>query len=113
MIVLKVPYADKDAAKALGARWDAKRKTWYVPDGAAAAPFERWLPAGGASEAAAAVKPGRVDSTASKAVAGEHYLELAHDCNPFVVCTECRPALEASGWAAARRTLLEAIAALK
>jgi hypothetical protein len=112
MIVLKVPYADKDAAKALGARWDAKRKTWYVPDGAAAAPFERWLPPAGASQAEAG-KPGRVDSYAGKAVAGEHYVELEHDCNPFAVCPQCGPVLEASGWAAARRHLLEAIAALK
>jgi hypothetical protein len=26
---LKVPFADKDAAKKLGARWDAARKIWY------------------------------------------------------------------------------------
>lgn len=113
MIVLKVPYADKDEAKALGARWDPKRKTWYVPDGAAAGPFERWLPPGGASQAAAAGKPARVDSYAGKAVAGEHYVELEHDCNPFAACAQCAPVLEASGWAQARRTLLEAVAALK
>ena len=29
---LNVPYADKDSAKALGARWDAKRRTWYLAD---------------------------------------------------------------------------------
>ena len=27
---LKVPYAEKDQAKKLGARWDAGRKLWYV-----------------------------------------------------------------------------------
>jgi cell division septation protein DedD len=41
--VLKVPYAEKDEAKQLGARWDPKRKKWYVPAGVDAAPFERWL----------------------------------------------------------------------
>ena len=29
--VLSVPFAQKDAAKALGARWDAARRTWAVP----------------------------------------------------------------------------------
>lgn len=28
---LNVPYARKDEAKALGARWDAARKTWWIP----------------------------------------------------------------------------------
>ncbi len=27
-----VPFAEKEAAKALGARWDPKRKQWYVTD---------------------------------------------------------------------------------
>ncbi|WP_157199584.1 DUF5710 domain-containing protein [Methylomonas koyamae] len=30
---LNVPYAQKDAAKALGARWDASNKKWYIPAG--------------------------------------------------------------------------------
>jgi Domain of unknown function (DUF5710) len=32
-IDLKVPFAGKDDAKRLGARWDAARKVWYVPAG--------------------------------------------------------------------------------
>lgn len=40
---LRVPYAEKDEAKQLGARWDPKRKKWYVPAGADPAPFARWL----------------------------------------------------------------------
>lgn len=43
---LKVPYAQKDAAKALGAWWSSERKTWFVPDGVLLAPFAEWLPAG-------------------------------------------------------------------
>ena len=39
MKILKVPYAEKDQAKALGARWNNERKSWYVPDGQDAAPF--------------------------------------------------------------------------
>lgn len=28
-IDLKVPFAEKDEAKQLGARWDGERKVWY------------------------------------------------------------------------------------
>lgn len=41
--VLKVPFAEKDEAKQLGARWDATKKKWYVPLGTDLAPFSRWL----------------------------------------------------------------------
>jgi exodeoxyribonuclease VII large subunit len=41
---LTVPYVEKDAAKALGARWDRAQQTWYVPAGLDLAPFARWLP---------------------------------------------------------------------
>lgn len=39
---LNVPYAQKDAAKALGARWDPANKKWYVPAGKDLAPFSPW-----------------------------------------------------------------------
>jgi hypothetical protein len=41
---LNVPYAEKDEAKALGARWDAAKKKWYAPQGVEPGQFERWLP---------------------------------------------------------------------
>lgn len=40
---LDVPYKEKDAAKALGAEWDAERSKWFVPPCTALAPFRRWL----------------------------------------------------------------------
>lgn len=40
--VLNVPFAEKEEAKQLGARWDPKRRKWYVPAGVDAAPFARW-----------------------------------------------------------------------
>ena len=43
---LTVAFKDKDAAKALGARWDADQRQWYVPDGRELTPFAAWLPAG-------------------------------------------------------------------
>lgn len=43
-INLKVPYAQKDAAKELGARWDATRKIWYVVDPESIEVFSDWMP---------------------------------------------------------------------
>jgi hypothetical protein len=41
---LKVPYAEKDEAKALGALWEPSRRCWYVPPGLDLRPFGRWMP---------------------------------------------------------------------
>lgn len=41
---IEVPFAEKDAAKALGARFDMSRKSWYVPDGLDLINFRKWLP---------------------------------------------------------------------
>ena len=39
---LNVPFAQKDAAKALGARWDPAVKKWYVPADKALEAFAQW-----------------------------------------------------------------------
>jgi hypothetical protein len=112
MKILKVPYAEKDEAKALGARWNAERKAWYVPDGTESAPFERWLTQDGGAQAAGKESKTKVDSYVGKPTVGEHYIALEHDCNPFIECAQCRPALLASGWMAAHDAVKLAIAAL-
>jgi len=43
-INLNVPYAEKDEAKKLGARWDAANKTWYISKKLNLQLFEKWLP---------------------------------------------------------------------
>ena len=43
-INLVAPFAEKDAAKALGARWDSTKKLWYIVDVADLTPFLRWIP---------------------------------------------------------------------
>jgi hypothetical protein len=43
-INLKTPFAEKDTVKALGARWDAARKIWYITDVPDLTPFMRWIP---------------------------------------------------------------------
>ena len=40
---LKVKFADKDKVKALGGKWDMKRKIWYVPCGLDTTPFNTWM----------------------------------------------------------------------
>lgn len=41
---LDVPFEQKERAKELGARWDAARKRWFVPDGVDLFPFLHWVP---------------------------------------------------------------------
>ena len=43
-INLVTPFAEKDAVKALGARWDAAKKIWYITDVVDLSPFMRWIP---------------------------------------------------------------------
>ena len=40
---LNVPYMEKDQAKALGARWDGVKKTWFVVDCDDLEQFSRWF----------------------------------------------------------------------
>lgn len=39
---LAVPFAEKDKAKGLGARWDPVQRVWYVPPGRNPADFKQW-----------------------------------------------------------------------
>jgi hypothetical protein len=45
VLLLNVPYSEKDEAKALGARWNPEKKKWYVPDGVDSTQFSRWTEA--------------------------------------------------------------------
>ena len=42
-IDLACPFDQKDKAKALGARWDAAKKVWYIVDVEDLTPFMRWI----------------------------------------------------------------------
>lgn len=37
-----VPFADRDEAKELGAKWDKDKKQWFVPSGLDFTPFAKW-----------------------------------------------------------------------
>ena len=43
VVFLTVSIEEKDAAKALGARWNADLKKWFVPAGVDLTPFKKWL----------------------------------------------------------------------
>lgn len=111
MIILKVPFAEKEKAKALGARWNSERKSWYVPDGKDIAPFKQWHDpnqngnAIGAPKVSVKKTPASADSHAGVAQTGKHYIKLNHDCDPFIECLECKPLLDSSGWNAAASVL--------
>jgi len=92
---LKVPFAEKDAAKKLGARWDAARKIWFVEDKADLAPFAKWSPtphdgAGGDTPAQKGA-PARQQAT-GKLIVGSEYVERPRvcDCLPWEVCEKCQ-----------------------
>jgi len=112
MKALKVPYAEKDEAKALGARWNPTRKTWYVPDGVALEPFARWLAGGADAVTNPAAEPSSRDARAAKPVTGAKYIELEHACNPFEECPVCRPKLVDSGWLEAHQAVRKLLAGL-
>lgn len=43
MLFLNVPFSQKDEAKALGAKWNAKVKRWYIPNGVDIEKFDKWM----------------------------------------------------------------------
>ena len=54
---LKVHYSEKDAAKSLGAKWDATVGSWFVPETIDVAPFTAWLSGSLSAGAVVSQKP--------------------------------------------------------
>jgi hypothetical protein len=109
---LNVPYAEKDQARELGARWNPTRKRWYVPDGVATEAFARWMAKDGAAPSGASASAPDRDARAAKLMTGTRYVELDHACNPFETCERCAPVLAQNGWSAAHGEVLNALRAL-
>ena len=93
---LRVPFAEKDQAKKLGARWDAGRKVWYVEGHADLAAFSRWSPTPHDASVPDVGAPKRASAkaqTASDTVqVGSRYVEIPRvcDCLPWEDCDKCR-----------------------
>lgn len=62
-IDLVTPFAEKEEAKALGARWDAAKRIWYIVDVEDLTPFLRWIPKSGKTPATPVVGVKRKPST--------------------------------------------------
>lgn len=94
---LKVPFAEKDEAKKLGARWDAGRKLWYIEGKGDIARFSRWVPTPHDASVGNVQAPKRVveksHTSSSLVQVGSRYVEQPRvcDCAPWDVCDKCRP----------------------
>jgi hypothetical protein len=93
---LQVPFADKDQAKKLGARWDAARKVWYVENKTDMAPFSRWAPnshvqSGGGEQAPKGISGNKLQA-AGKVIVGSDYVAPTRICQclPWDVCDKCQ-----------------------
>ena len=65
-INLEATYAEKEAVKALGARWDSVRKNLYITDVEDLTPFLRWIPNSGKCIATATDGDTRKPTTSQK-----------------------------------------------
>ena len=91
-INLVTPFAEKDAAKALGARWDATKKCWYIVDVDDLTPFMRWIPNLDAARDTGAKASASTQSVAVKtkpSVASQPAADVPHcgcDVLPWEAC---------------------------
>ena len=66
-IYLNVPFAQKDEAKALGARWDAVQKKWHAPADRDITLFAKWqAESGAATLPRTKASPSKISSSAKK-----------------------------------------------
>ncbi len=42
-LILEVPFAEKDQAKSLGAKWNPELKKWFIPEGVEKENFAKWI----------------------------------------------------------------------
>ena len=93
---LKVPFAEKEAAKKLGARWDAARKIWYILNHNDLAPFAKWSPTPHDETAETLPAPKKTTATrtaaSGKVYVGSDYVARPRvcECLPWEDCVKCR-----------------------
>lgn len=84
-INLVTPFAEKDAVKALGARWDPAKKLWYIVDPADLTPFLRWIPnmeaaTGGSDTDSRTIKPASEPLKRSKSTTPSQLMHEVPHC---------------------------------
>jgi hypothetical protein len=93
---LKVPFAEKDEAKKLGAKWDSAQKIWYVEGKADMSPFSKWsaTPQDSTDGGAVAQKstPANKQAAVGMVIVGSEYVKQPRicDCLPWDVCDNCQ-----------------------
>lgn len=96
---LQVPFAEKDEAKRLGARWDPARRVWYVQNATDLAVFSRWLPrAADGAPMQTSGRPRAPVADASLVKSGARYFELSCDCLPWEGCAKCAAVIASKRW---------------
>jgi hypothetical protein len=92
---LQVPFAEKEEAKKLGARWDPARKVWYVENKPDLTAFGKWI-TGNTVTAASSSLPkqpaNQVTAMAGITVVGSNYAPQPRicECLPWDDCDRCR-----------------------
>ena len=77
---LAVPYAEREAAKAAGAKWDWREKLWYIGPEGTRAGIAKWLPENAAAAAPAKASPREEFAELLRELGGD--LTGAKDGNP-------------------------------
>lgn len=98
---LKVPFAQKDEAKSLGARWDPVSKVWYVQGDFDLSKFSRWVPSAAQSVEEVSVKrvlDNPLNKTKNNDEIGSAYFDLICDCLPWEGCEKCQAVLKDKKW---------------
>jgi putative DNA primase/helicase len=76
--LIDVPFKQKDEVKALGAKWDRREQSWYVPAGADLAPFAKWTQGAKAVAADAQPTPDAVQTEHQKPGQEREYLAVPY-----------------------------------
>lgn len=96
---LKVPFAEKDEAKRLGARWDPSKKVWFVQNKDDLTPFAQWLSSGEPSTPSPRRDEVSGDrKTADRLIEGAKFFRLSCDCLPWDGCPKCQAEVLTRGW---------------
>jgi antirestriction protein ArdC/phage/plasmid primase-like uncharacterized protein len=86
---IAVPFKEHDAAKALGARWDRRQQSWYVPAHLDPAAFSRW---GGDARKTAGDLPGKEHAPGEPASDQQPLAERVYLAVPYEERTLARAA---------------------
>jgi len=105
-IYMKVPFDEKDQAKALGAKWDYERRHWYAPTPEVRQSCLRWPGLAVPPEVqvrhddlAAVRRQEARHNAGTRLIVGDRYFEMPEcDCVPWDPCQTCMRVVQASAW---------------